>query len=81
MKPRVEGRVACIKMRVRLQPLQRYNYFPNHQTKNRKKSLIAAKIWKTIQKDPKMHHKEGSNVPTDENMITQHIVTKTKLFC
>ena len=29
-----------------------------------------------------MHHKEGyNNVPTDENMITQHIVTKTKLFC
>ena len=57
MKPRVEGRVACIKMRVRLQPLQRYNYFLNHQTKNRKKSLMDAKIWETIQKDPKMHHK------------------------
>ena len=53
MKPRVEGRVACIKMRVRLQPLQRYNYFLNHQTKNRKKSLMDAKIWETIQKDPK----------------------------
>ena len=57
MKPRVEGRVACIKMRVRLQPLQRYNYFLNHQTKNRKKSLMDAKIWETIQKGPKMHHK------------------------
>lgn len=55
MKPRVEGRVACIKMRVRLQPLQRYNYFLNHQTK--KKSLMEAKIWETIQKGPKMHHK------------------------
>ena len=31
------------------------------------------KIWETIQKDPKMHHKgDSSNVPTDENMITQH---------
>lgn len=59
MKPRSEVRVACIKMRVRLQPLQRYNYFPNHQTKNRKKSLIAAKTWETIQKATQMHHKEG----------------------
>lgn len=57
MKPRVEGRVACIKMKVRLQPLQRYNYFRNHQTKNRKKSLMDAKICETIQKGPKMHHK------------------------
>lgn len=39
------------------------------------------KIWETIQKDPKMHHKgDSSNVPTDENMITRHIVTKTKSF-
>ena len=37
--------------------------------------------WETIQIDPKMHHKGGSsNVPTDENMITQHFDTKTKLF-
>ena len=36
---------------------QRYNYFLNHQTKNRKKSLMDAKIWETIQKGPKMHHK------------------------
>ena len=43
MKPRPEVRVACLKKRVRLQPLQRYNYFLNHQTKNRKKSLIDAK--------------------------------------
>lgn len=32
-------------------------------------------------KRPKKHHKEGqSKVPTDENMITQHSATKTKLF-
>lgn len=42
---------------------------------------MDAKTWKTIQKGPYMHHKEGSsNVPTDENMITQYFVTKTKLF-
>lgn len=40
------------------------------------------KTWETIQKDHIMHHKEGkSNVPTDKNMITQHFVTKNKLFC
>ena len=38
------------------------------------------KTWETIQKDPIMHHKEAK-VPTDENMITQHSATKTKLFC
>ncbi len=28
-----------------------------------------------------MHHKEGlSNVPTDENIIIRHFVTKTKSF-
>lgn len=28
-----------------------------------------------------MHHKERkSNVPTDKNKITQHFVTKNKLF-
>ena len=57
MKPRSEVRVESHKKRVRLQPLQRYNYFLNHQTKNRKKSLMDAKIWETIQKGPKMHHK------------------------
>ena len=61
---------------------QRYNYFLNHQTKNRKKSLIDAKNMENYTKRPKMHHKEGkSNVPTDKNMITQHFVTKNKLFC
>ena len=60
---------------------QRYNYFLNHQIKNRKNHLWMQKIWETIQKDPKMHHKgDSSNVPTDENMITRHIVTKTKSF-
>lgn len=38
---------------------QRYNIFLNHQIKNRKKSLIDAKTWETIQKDPIMHHKEA----------------------
>lgn len=61
---------------------QRYNYFLNHQTKKRKKSLIDAKNMENYTKRPKMHHKEGkSNVPTDKNMITQHFVTKNKLFC
>ena len=61
---------------------QRYNYFLNHQTKNRKKSLIDAKYMENYTKRPKMHHKEGkSNVPTDKNMITQHSATKNKLFC
>ena len=61
---------------------QRYNYFLNHQTKNRKKSLIDAKNMENYTKRPKMHHKEGkSNVPTDKNKITQHFVTKNKLFC
>ncbi len=52
MKPRPEVRVACLKKRVRLQPLQRYNYFPNHQTKNRKKSLIDAKSMENYTKNP-----------------------------
>lgn len=54
MKPRVEGRVACIKMRVRLQPLQRHNYFLNHQAKNRKKNhLWMQKYGKLYKKAPK----------------------------
>lgn len=53
MKPRVEGRVACIKMRVRLQLLQRYNYFRNHQTKNRKNHLWMQKYVKLYKKAPK----------------------------
>ena len=61
---------------------QRYNYFLNHQTKKRNKSLIDAKNMENYTKRPKMHHKEGkSNVPTDKNKITQHFVTKNKLFC
>ena len=52
MKPRSEVRVACLKKRVRLQPLQRYNYFPNHQTKNRKKSLMDAKNMGNYTKRP-----------------------------
>ena len=54
MKPRVEGRVACIKMRVRLQPLQRYNNLPNHQTKKRKKLTYRRyKHGKLYKKPPK----------------------------
>lgn len=52
MKPRVEGRVACIKMRVRLQPLQRYNYFLNHQAKNRKKITYGCKNMGNYTKRP-----------------------------
>lgn len=40
------------------------------------------KTWKAIQKDPKcIIRKAKVNVPTDKNMITQHFVTKNKLFC
>lgn len=59
MKPRPEVRVACLKKRVRLQPLQRYNYFLNHQIKNKKKAFIDAKSMENYTKRPKMHHKEG----------------------
>lgn len=52
MKPRVEGRVACIKIRVRLQPRQRYNYFLNHQTKNRKKITYGCKNMGNYTKRP-----------------------------
>lgn len=56
--------------------------FSESPNKKRKKSLIDAKNMENYTKRPKMHHKEGkSNVPTDKNMITQHFVTKNKLFC
>lgn len=42
---------------------------------------MDAKNMENYTKRPKMHHKEGSsNVPTDENIITRHFVTKTKSF-
>lgn len=59
--------------------IQHFSESPN---KKQKKSLIDAKNMGNYTKRPKMHHKEGqSKVPTDENMITQHFVTKNKLFC
>lgn len=58
--------------------IQHFSESPN---KKQKKITYRCKKHGKLYKRPQMHHKEGqSKVPTDENMITQHSTTKTKLF-